>query len=416
MNKYIIHGGNRLEGDVRISGAKNDVLPILAGAVITAGECVIHNCPDIEDVRLTIEILKNLGCDTHFENSVITVNATNMNSILVPPQLMKKMRSSVIFMGAILARCGEAECSYPGGCEIGSRPINLHLDAFRKLGVDIDEDGDYIKCRLGKYKGGNIVLDFPSVGATENIMMLACRQMEETTIINAAREPEIYDLQCFLNEMGAKISGAGSRVINIQPTGFMHSVERKVIPDRIEAATFMMMAAASGGSLVLGEVEPEHIKSITEVMKSCGADILTDKNKLYINCRKRLKMPVHIETKPYPGFPTDAQSQILSAMVTMEGQGKITENIFENRFNTVPELIKMGADIKAEGKTIEVKGVKRLHAANVSAPDLRGGAALVTAALGAEGVTTVDNICYIDRGYCGFERKITNIGGKIMRG
>ncbi len=415
MNKYIIHGGNRLYGEVQIDGAKNAVLPILAATVLTAGECIIHNCPDIRDVRLTIEILKNLGCSAHFEDSTVTVNSTNLSNVLVPPQLMNKMRSSVIFMGAILARTGEAQCSYPGGCEIGSRPINIHLDAFRKLGVEIEDSGNYIKCRLKNYKGGNVVLEFPSVGATENIMMLACRQKYSTTIINAAREPEICDLQNFLNSMGAKISGAGSRIINIEPTGFMHSVKHRVIPDRIEAATFMMMSAVTGGSLVLSGVDNSHIASIISVMQECGADILTDKEKLYINCRGRLKMPENVETQPYPGFPTDAQSQMVSAMVTMKGTGYVTENIFENRFNTIPELIKMGANIETMGKTVKITGVSGLHGADVTAPDLRGGAALVTAALGAEGITTVDNICYIDRGYSNFDGKIIKAGGKILR-
>ncbi len=415
MGKYIIQGGNRIGGDVRIDGAKNGVLPILAATVIASGECVIHNCPDIRDVRLTVEILKSLGCEVLFENGTVTVNSSGMNALCVPPQLMNKMRSSVIFMGAILARSGEAQCSYPGGCELGKRPIDIHLDAFKKLGVEISDNGSLISCRLKKYTGGNVALKFPSVGATENIMMLACRQKNPTVILNAAREPEICDLQDFLNAMGARISGAGSRVITIEPCGFVHSVERSVIPDRIEAATFMMLAAACGGRLVLENVISEHIGSVIDVLSGCGADILTDKSKIYINCGKRLTMPKNTETMPYPGFPTDAQSQLLAAMTTMKGEGRITENIFENRFNTVSELVKMGADIEVSGKTATVKEIKKLCGTDVTAPDLRGGAALVIAALAAEGTTCIDNICYIDRGYSGFEKKISAVGGDIIR-
>ncbi len=414
MNRYVISGGKEISGEVKISGAKNAILPILAATVITGGESVIDNCPEIKDVSLTLEILKSLGCTVTAGGEKVAVNSANLSSVMVPPQFMNKMRSSVIFMGAVLAREGEAGCSYPGGCEIGARPINIHLDAFRRLGVVIDEEGSYMRCRLEKYKGGSVILDFPSVGATENIMMLASRMKEPTKIINAACEPEIEDLQNFLNSMGAKISGAGTKIITVEPTEFLHPVHRSVIPDRIEAATFMMIAAANRGRLLIDKVEASHLKSVISLLSDCGAEITQHNSQLYINCKNGLKMPKRVETKPYPGFPTDAQSQLMAVMTTIEGTGEIAENIFENRFNTVPELVKMGADIITRGNVAIIKG-GRLHGAEVKAPDLRGGAALVTAALAAEGETVLDNVCYIDRGYSRFEEKIRLIGGNIRR-
>lgn len=415
MCKYIIHGGNPLCGEVTVQGAKNAVLPILAASIIAEGETVIHNCPDIYDVKITLEILRHLGCRVRRENRSVIIDSTNISTYTIPESLTRKMRSSVIFTGAILARLGVAECSYPGGCELGLRPIDIHLKAFRQLGVDIREEDGCIKCRLDRFCPGSIHLGFPSVGATENVMLLACRQKGRTVITNCAREPEVVDLQNFLNLMGARISGAGSSIIEIEGVTFLSPAEKTVMPDRIVAATIMFLAAATGGEFTLENIIPVHIDSISSLLKESGAYISTEKNRLHIKCRNRLKSPDSVQTMPYPGFPTDAQSQLMAALATMKGTSIINETIFENRFNTAAELKKMGADITIKDRIAVVRGVNRLHPANVIAPDLRGGAALVIAALSAPGRTQVDNVCYIERGYENFDKLISSIGGNIQK-
>jgi len=415
MSKYIIRGGEPLSGEVSVQGAKNSVLPILAATVITSGKSIVHNCPNIKDVEITIEILKCLGCKVERQKNTIIVDATNITNYYIPQSLMNKMRSSVIFMGAILARLNIAKCSYPGGCELGARPINLHLKSFRHLGVKIKETHGYITCELSKYKPGKINLDFPSVGATENIMLVSSLQKGRTTIVNAAREPEIVDLQDFLNSMGAKISGGGSSTIEIEGVESLSPVERNVIPDRIMAATMMFMIAATKGELTLKNVNVSHLDSVISVLGECGANILTENNKIHIKCPERLKAIDIVQTMPYPGFPTDAQSQLIAALCTMKGTAIVKETIFENRFNTAVELTKMGADITLNDRVAVIKGVKSLHGANVKAPDLRGGAALVIAALGAEGDSEIDNIYFIDRGYENFDGTIRSIGGNIKK-
>ena len=415
MCKYIIQGGKPLCGEVQIQGAKNAVLPILAASIIAEGETVIHNCPDIYDVKITLEILRHLGCKAVRQGHTVTIDSTTLSTHIIPEELTRKMRSSVIFTGAVLARLGITECSYPGGCELGLRPIDIHLKSFRQLGVSVTEEDGFIKCSLGKFLPGHIHLGFPSVGATENLMLLACKQHGKTVITNCAREPEVVDLQNFLNMMGAKIKGAGSSVIEIEGVLSLSPTEKTIMPDRIVAATMMFLAAAVRGEFTLKNIVPLHIDSITSVLKECGALVRCETDRIYISCKERLKAPDSVQTMPYPGFPTDAQSQLMSAIATMKGTSIINETIFENRFNTAAELKKMGADITIKDRVAVIRGVKNLRPANVTAPDLRGGAALVIAALGTEGKTEIGNIHFIARGYEEFDKLIASIGGDIKK-
>ncbi len=416
MCSYIIRGGNPLYGSLLVQGAKNAVLPMLAACIEADGTTVLHNCPDIYDVEITLQILEHLGCKVSRTDRTVYIDSTNVSCSYIPESLTRKMRSSVIFTGALLSRMGKCECSYPGGCELGLRPIDIHLKSFRQLGIDIKEEDGFIKCRLENFRPGHIHLGFPSVGATENIMLVACRREGKTVITNCAREPEITALQDFLNLMGAKISGAGSSVIEIEGVKKLHAAEMAVIPDRIVAATMMFMVAATKGEIELKNIVPVHIHSITSILKECGADITCNANSMIVACKKRLKAIDNVQTMPYPGFPTDAQSQFMSACATMEGTSIISETIFENRFNTAAELQRMGADITIKDRMAVVRGVKSLHAANVKAPDLRGGAALVIAALSAEGESRVDSISHILRGYENFDEIISSLGGYIRKG
>ena len=415
MCKYIVQGGNPLCGEINIQGAKNAVLPILAASIITEGVTVIHNCPDIYDVKITLEILRHLGCSAYRDKNTVTIDSTNISTYIIPETLTRKMRSSVIFTGAILARLGITECSYPGGCELGLRPIDIHLKSFRQLGVDITEEDGFIKCKLDKFTPGHIHLGFPSVGATENLMLFACKQKGKTVITNCAREPEVVDLQEFLNLMGAKISGAGSSVIEIEGVPSLTPAEKTVMPDRIVAATMMFLAATTGSEFTLKNIVPLHIDSISSLLKESGALISTEKDRLHIKCSGRLNAPDSVQTMPYPGFPTDAQSQLMAALTTMRGTSIINETIFENRFNTAAELKKMGADITIKDRVAVVRGINNLHSANLISPDLRGGAALVIAALGVEGKSEISNVCYIDRGYENFDLTLRSIGGNIRK-
>lgn len=415
MSAYIINGGNYLSGEIRIGGAKNSVLPIMAASLLNLSETVLLDCPRISDVDISVEILKRLGCKVFRDETTAVIDSSDINNFEIPLELMNKMRSSFIFLGAMLAVGGKAVCGYPGGCELGARPIDMHLKAFKKLGVRIKEQGGYISCDSSHFKACKVALDFPSVGATENIMLLACKQKGTTTIINAAREPEISDLQNFLNSMGAKISGAGSNKIKIEGVASLKSVKKRIMPDRIVAATMMFAACISGGNITLKNVNCSHIESVILLLQGCGADIYTHGDSLDIICSKRLRFSDTLFTMPYPGFPTDAQAQAVAAFSTMEGTSIVKETIFENRFNHASELKKMGADITVDDRIAVIKGVKRLSGAHVYAPDLRGGAALVIAALGAEGTTVVDNIHYIDRGYEQLDKMLSALGGDIKR-
>ena len=416
MSSLIIKGGNRLEGEVEVQGAKNAVLPILAATVLNGGKNVIHNCPNLRDVQITIEVLKNLGCKIKMENKVLVVESDNVTGYTIPDELMRQMRSSIIFLGAIIARCGKAVVSMPGGCEIGNRPIDLHLKALRRLGIEITEAHGYIHCEVEKLRGDNIHLDFPSVGATENIMLAACMAEGTTTITNAAREPEIVDLECFLNHMGAKVHGAGSDTIRIEGVRKLYGVEHDIIPDRIAAATYLSCAAATHGTIILRHINSAHMNAMTAVLKEMGCKIYDEKNRMIITAPKTRLRPVkRIVTMPYPGFPTDIQSPFMALSSIADGTCVFVENIFENRYQHVEELIRMGADIKVDGRIAIVQGVEALEGTNVVAKELRGGAALVVAALSADGITEIDNVRYIDRGYETIEKYLSACGANIKR-
>ena len=346
----------------------------------------------------------------------MVVDSENACGYTIPDDLMRQMHSSIIFLGAIIARFKKAVVSMPGGCEIGNRPIDLHLKALRQLGVEICESHGYINCEANKLCGANIHLDFPSVGATENIMLTACMAEGTTVITNTAREPEIADLESFLNRMGAKISGSGSDVIRIEGVNKLYAVEHTIIPDRIAAATYLSCAAATRGSIILRNVCPEHMYAMTTVLKDMGCRIYNEKTRIILTSPKnRLKSVKRIVTMPYPGFPTDIQSPFMALFTIAEGTGVFVENIFENRFQHVEELVRMGADIKVDGRVAVITGVNKLSGAKVEAKELRGGAALVVAALAAEGETVIDNIKYIDRGYENIEKNLTICGANIKR-
>lgn len=412
MAQYIIQGGNKLEGEISVSGSKNASLPIIAASILNGKNTTLYNVPNIQDTKITLEILRILGCKIHKKNGKIIIDSSNMEKTEIPKELMHKLRSSVILAGAILGRFKKAVFSYPGGCEIGARPIDLHIKSLRKLGINIEEDSGYIICSRDKILGADIHLDFPSVGVTENIMLASVLAEGETTIINAAMEPEIVDLQKFLNKMGAKVSGAGSNIIKIQGVKTLKNVSYNVMPDRIETGTFLCMTAITGGNTVINNVNIEDIKSITSKLEEAGAKIKQEKSRIEIISPKKLKA-VEIKTFPYPGFPTDMQS-VFGAMLTIaKGTSVIVENIFENRFKYINELKKMGAKISVEGKIAIIKGCRKLNGIEMEATDLRGGAALCTAALVARGKSTIDNIEHILRGYENFDKKLKKLNAKI---
>lgn len=414
MSEYIIEGGRKLSGNIDISGSKNATLPILAATILNDGITVINNVPDIKDVSTMCAILQTLGCLVTREKNSIKVNSSNISTNEIPEDLMREMRSSVILAGALIARTKKCQFTYPGGCEIGSRPINLHLEAFEQLGVEIEEKNGYINCDASKLEGTEIVLDFPSVGATENIMLISVFAKGETRIKNVAREPEIKNLQDFLNSMGAKIKGAGSNMIIIEGVSKLHDTEFSVIPDRIEAASYLCMVAATSGEVILTNVNPEHLSSAIHKLRKMNLKIAHSKNEIHLKTLRHFNS-INIKTMPYPGFPTDMQSQFTTLLTLAKGTSIIVENIFENRYKYVNELIKMGANITLEDRTAIVQGVDRLYGANVEAKELRGGAALVTAALAAQGETKISGIGFIERGYENLIKKLTILGAKIIK-
>lgn len=410
-----IKGGRRLCGETVVQGAKNAALPILAAAAL--GEsCIIHNCPDLKDTRAAMRILDNIGVCAEFSgNTVVTRPCGELCNYVIPDSLMKEMRSSVVFLGAILSRCKRAEIGYPGGCSIGARPIDLHLKAFREMGVTIEESEDKIVCSLDEVKSGKIHLDFPSVGATENIMLLAARSNAEIEIENAAAEPEILDLQNFLNSMGGNIRGGGGKKIYIKGVPSLGGTEYMVMPDRIAALTYLSGIAACGGSGKILNAIPGHIAFPLEVLKRSGSEIERGENFVKITSPKRPYSFGFVGTQPYPGFPTDAQALFMAAAARGKGESCFVENIFENRFRHVSQLCRLGASIEVLGNMAYVKGRKRLYGAKVRATDLRGGAALVIAALAAKGETVIENVGYIDRGYENIERSFGDFGAEIER-
>ena len=412
MSYYIIKGGKKLEGSVKISGSKNAALPIIAGAILNVGQTRLYNVPNIHDTQVTLEILRFLGCKVSKKNDKIEIDSRKILKKEIPEHLMREMRSTVIIAGALLGRFKEVKFSYPGGCDIGARPIDLHLKAFKKLGINIEEDYGFIRCKCDRIVGTNIDLDFPSVGATENIILATVLAEGTTVITNAAKEPEIIDLVNMLNKMGAKIEGAGSNEIKIEGVKKLKDISYRIIPDRIEAGTMLCAGAITGGNIEITNVAPEHITAILSKLEETGCKLGVKKNFVELIAPKRLKA-VEITTMPYPGFPTDMQSVFGSILCVAKGTSIIVENIFENRFRYIPELTRMGAKAKIEGKTAVITGRRGLTAANVNSTDLRGGAALVLAGLQARGTTTINNINYILRGYENLDSKLRKIGADI---
>ncbi|MBQ5591369.1 MAG: UDP-N-acetylglucosamine 1-carboxyvinyltransferase [Clostridia bacterium] len=415
MSQYIIEGGKSLCGSVRVQGAKNSALPILAACVAVGAPCVIHNCPELSDIGCTIRILRSLGCEVHRSAGTVSVDGSCITDASIDDALMREMRSSIIFLGALLSATGEAVMSAPGGCDIGLRPIDLHLAAMRKLGIKVTERHGKIRCTCKRVRGNKITLSFPSVGATENIILASVRASGVTTIINAAREPEIVDLAMFLNSCGARISGAGESTVIIEGVERLRSVQYAIMPDRIAACTYMSAAAVTGSSVIIEDVIPAHLVPVFSTYEQMGCRLEAAGSKIRITAPKRLSAPEIIRTMPYPGFPTDCQALVMSAAAVADGVTFINENIFENRFRHTSELCRMGADIRVYDKLAVVRGVESLQGACVNATDLRAGAALVVAGLCAEGVTTVNSIQYIDRGYDSLEENLTSLGARIRR-
>ncbi len=415
MEKYIINGGNKLYGSVRIQSAKNSVLPILAATVLTDGKVKILNVPQISDLKNMVKILTGLGCKAVFDGNDVLIDSSNADCFEIPSALAHELRSSVFLLGSVISRFRSAKIAYPGGCDIGLRPVDLHLTGLKRLGVEITEKNGYILCKCDKLRGNDIMLDCPSVGATENIMLAAVKAEGATVIRNAAREPEIEDLQNFLNCIGAKVHGAGSGTIRIEGVKTLTGCEYQPIPDRIEAGTFLIAAAMCGGEIVAEGAYPENISSLIHKLRENGCKISINNDKIILENHKRLTSVKTIETQPYPGFPTDLQAQFTALCGVCAGHSIITENLFETRFKYVPELRKMGADITVIGRNAFVRGIERYKGATVIAHDLRGGAALVLAGLSAEGRSEVVDISHIDRGYGFLEYKLRNLGADIVR-
>lgn len=414
MDKYIVGGGRRLEGVARVHGAKNAVLPILAATILSGDVCRIYDCPHLSDVDHTIKILETLGCRVMFTENALTVDANSADKWEIPEDLMREMRSSIIFLGALAAKMGKARMCAPGGCELGNRPIDLHIKALRELGMTLHEENGFIEASADKMHCGDIHLSFPSVGATENIILSALRLKGETTISNAAKEPEIVDLCDFLRKMGADIEGAGTEFIKIKGVAHLHGAEHRIIPDRIVASTLMCAAMTTKSEIELLNVRSSHLGAVVSVLRDSGAKIEFFKDKMYIRAPQKI-LPVDIiKTQVYPGFPTDSQSVIMAALCSADGTSVIVENLFENRFKIIPELVKMNADIIQDGRVAVIKGAK-LCGAHLRAMDLRGGAALVVAALGAEGESSIEGINFIERGYENLDKILSSLGADIAR-
>ncbi len=418
MNRFIIEGGNRLHGKLNIPGAKNAVLPILAATILNRGISRIKNCPNLEDTKTMQEILISLGLHVENDKQDIVVYGENITANTIPESLAGKMRSSIVLMGAVLGRIGEIYISYPGGCAIGPRPIDMHLNSLRKMGAEIDDlYKGTLHCKAAKFKGTEILLDYPSVGATENTMLAACLAEGETIIRNAAKEPEIVDLQNFLQQMGVAVYGAGTGVIHITGKPIIKAdVTYSVIPDRIVAGTYMACVAATGGEIVLSGIDYEPVSSIAYCLRNCGVSIETlNKKEVKVKSLQRLKAIEVIRTSPYPGFPTDLQPQLVAVLSKSSGTSVIIETVFENRYGYVEQLMRMGADITVRERVAVVKGVRKLTGAEVDACDLRGGAALAIAALIAEGTSTINHVMHIDRGYEALENSLASVGASIRR-
>lgn len=417
MEKLIVKGGNRLVGAVKTSGAKNAVLPIIAASILGTTPSHLDEVPMLEDVHTISEVLKCLGLAVKCspEKNVLDIDSTEITSYEAPYELVRTMRASFLVMGPLLARIGKARISMPGGCAIGARPIDIHLKGFEALGVKIEQGHGYIEASAPEgLKGTSIYFDFPSVGATENIMMAASLAEGTTILENAAEEPEIVDLANYLNKMGAKIRGAGTDTIRIEGVDKLHGADYTIIPDRIEAGTYMIAAAMTGGDVVVENVLPEHQKPLIAKLREAGAVVEEDIDKVRVIGKNQLKA-VSIKTLPYPGFPTDMQAQMMAMMVIAEGRSKVTETVFENRFMHVVELNRMGAQISTEGRSAVIDGPSKLTGCDVRATDLRAGAAMILAGLVAEGTTRIGDLHHIDRGYENIVAKLKNLGADIER-
>jgi UDP-N-acetylglucosamine 1-carboxyvinyltransferase len=416
LEKLVIEGGRPLSGAIKIHGAKNAALPILAAGILAEGTFRIHNVPDLSDIQVMLEILRALGCRTEHREDLVTVNSSTAHSYHIPERQMSQMRSSIFLMGPLLARFGRVQVYQPGGCAIGERKIDLHLRGLAALGATIEEtSGNTIICSAEELRGAEINLDYPSVGATENIMMAAAMAKGLTTISNAAREPEIQDLQNFLNTMGANIIGAGTDTITIEGVSVLTPCTYRIIPDRIVAGTMMIAAAVTRGSITLENVCPAHLTSAIHVLKRAGVQIAINGDIMSVNGVGRPKSIDRIITSPYPSFPTDLQSQIMVLLSLAEGLSILKETVFEGRFKHVDELVRMGADIRVDLNSAFIRGVSRLYGATVEATDLRAGAALVIAGLAAQGTTIIEQIHHIDRGYDRIEHMLSHLGADIYR-
>ena len=414
MEKLRIIGGNRLSGSVRISGAKNAVLPILAASLLTADELVLHNVPHLADVKTMLSLLEGMGVTCHQDGETVRLCAANVTSTVAPYELVKTMRASILVLCPLATRFGSARVSLPGGCTIGARPVDQHIQALLKMGADVQIDHGFVDLKSGRLQGTKIVTEMVTVTGTENIMMAAVLAEGRTVIENAAREPEVVDLANCLRAMGAKIEGDGTSTIVIDGCDSLHGAEHSVIPDRIEAGTFMAAAAATKGDVTLTNVAPDTLSVVIDKIREAGAEIETGPDWIRVTMNSRPKS-VSIRTEPHPGFPTDMQAQIMALDCVADGTAQITETIFENRFMHVPELQRLGADIQVEGHTAVVRGVEQLQGARLMATDLRASASLVIAALAAEGESIVDRIYHLDRGYDRMELKLQALGADIRR-
>ncbi len=416
MDKFVIEGGERLRGNVSISGAKNAVLPVLAATVLRKGAYRIGNVPRLRDVNSMIKLLSVMGAKARWSgDNKVEVDTTAVEDFVAPYEIVKEMRASVLVLGALVGGLRRAVVSYPGGCAIGERPINLHLKGLSALGCEVKIHEGYVDVTAKKLRGARIVFDSPTVGGTENILMAAVTARGETTIQNAAREPEVVDLADMLNRMGARIEGAGTAVIRIEGVGELTPCDYEVIPDRIEAGTFLVACGLTRGSISLESARAEHLKALIEKLKESGMDIVEEEGRINASMSRRRPFAFDVKTLPYPGFPTDMQAQAMALMAVSKGVSVITETIFENRMMHAAELRRMGADVSVIGNTAIVKGVKALQGAKVMATDLRASASLILAGLGADGTTEVSRIYHIDRGYEAIEKKLGRLGARIER-
>lgn len=413
--KLIISGGNRLRGTVRIDGAKNSALSIMAATLLTKDVCILRNVPRLTDVDIMAKVIRKLGIKVEWGgDNTLYIDSDDFNNYEAPYELVKMMRGSILVMGPLLARLKKAKISLPGGCAIGARPVDYHLKGFEALGAQVEVEKGYIEAKVNKLKGDDIYLDFPSLGATENIMMAACLAEGVTTIENAAKDPEVVELGHFLNMMGAKVEGLGTDLIKIEGVKKLHGVDYTIIPDRIEAGTYMIAAAITGGDVLIENADLLLLKPLIVKLEETGVQIELQKNLIKVTGPDRVKA-VDIKTLPFPGFPTDMQPQFMALSCVAKGTSVIIETVFEKRFVHIGDLIRMGADIKVEGHSAIVKGVKKLSAAPVMASDLRGGAALILAGLVAKGTTELSRIYHLDRGYVKLEEKLTSLGADIKR-